>query len=275
MAATCRQPTDIYHRLATRVALVSFWNSTVLKRRPSNPSPLRSAFTLVELLVVITIIALLVGILLPSLSKARQSAQRTKCLVNLRSFGIAMEGYRREHKDLIPDARVFGGPGLAGNQRKALWEILQPYIDSSEPTRVDPSDPLSKFVPKDPYFCPSDKDPEGGAASGSSYEYWGGVVIRAVEIGRNFNPTGGGPASIEEIERSVQFSTTKFFEANNDFPILGDAQPWHKNVGGGQTGKNALYFGDWRVDWMNFPEENRIREIEDSLSGAGAPIPPP
>ncbi|MFN7374935.1 MAG: prepilin-type N-terminal cleavage/methylation domain-containing protein [bacterium] len=248
---------------------------TTSSTAPTSPKASKAGFTLIELLVVLTIISLLVGILLPSLAKARQSAQRTKCLVNLRSFGIAMEGYRREHKDLIPDARVFGGPALAGNQRKALWEILQPYLDSAAPIRTDPNDPASKYLPKDPYFCPSDKDPEAGVASGSSYEYWGGVVIRAVEVGRNFNPTGGGAPSIQEIERSVQFSTTKFFEANNDFPILGDAQGWHKNVGGAQTGKNALYFGDWRVDWMNFPEENRIQEIQDSLSGAGAAVSPP
>jgi prepilin-type N-terminal cleavage/methylation domain-containing protein len=223
---------------------------TTSSTAPPSPKASKPGFTLIELLVVLTIISLLVGILLPSLAKARQSAQRTKCLVNL-------------------------GPALAGNQRKALWEILQPYLDSAAPVRADPNDPASKYLPKDPYFCPSDKDPEAGLVSGSSYEYWGGVVIRAVEVGRNFNPTGGGAPPIQEIERSVQFSTTKFFEANNDFPILGDAQAWHKDVGGAQTGKNALYFGDWRVDWMNFPEENRIQEIQDSLSGAGAAVPPP
>lgn len=231
-------------------------------------------FTLVELLVTLAILSLLLGLLLPALAKARQTAQRTKCLVNLRSFGIAMEGYRLQHKDLIPDARVFGGPALAANARPALWEVLQPYIDSPAPTRIDPNDPTSQFIPKDPYFCPSDKDPEGALVSGSSYEYWGGVVIRAVEVGRNFS-TPGGSASIADVERAVQFSTTKFFEQNTDFPILGDAQPWHREVsGGGQTGKNALYFGDWRVDWMAFPQEDRIRQIEDNLQTIGAPPAP-
>lgn len=229
------------------------------------------AFTLVELLVTIAIIALLVGITLPAMTKAREAARRTKCLVNLKSFGIAFEGYLRDYKNVLPDARVFGGPALAGNSRKALWEFMIPYLDSTPPTRDDPNDPQSPYQPRDPYFCPSDRDAEGGRVSGSSYEYWGGVVIRAFELGRNFQPGGAG-SNIQEIERVVAFTTTKFFESNPDFPLLGDAGVWHKQTA--QTGKNALYFGEWRVDWLQFPQEDRIRQIEQGLEAGGAPIPP-
>jgi prepilin-type N-terminal cleavage/methylation domain-containing protein len=60
------------------------------------------AFTLVELLVVIGIIGVLVGILMPALAKARDSATRTACLSNLRQFGNALTMYAVQYRDRIP-----------------------------------------------------------------------------------------------------------------------------------------------------------------------------
>jgi prepilin-type N-terminal cleavage/methylation domain-containing protein/prepilin-type processing-associated H-X9-DG protein len=59
----------------------------------------RKAFTLVELLVVIGIIAILVSLLLPTLGRAREAAQRTACLANLRQIGQMMAMYANDNKD--------------------------------------------------------------------------------------------------------------------------------------------------------------------------------
>jgi prepilin-type N-terminal cleavage/methylation domain-containing protein/prepilin-type processing-associated H-X9-DG protein len=73
----------------------------------------RLGFTLVELLVVIGIIALLISILMPALSKARQQAQITKCLANLRSLNTGVQMYINENKLYLP-AVNWGGSTLGG-----------------------------------------------------------------------------------------------------------------------------------------------------------------
>jgi prepilin-type N-terminal cleavage/methylation domain-containing protein/prepilin-type processing-associated H-X9-DG protein len=76
-------------------------------RHSLNPTPsprgrrLR-AFTLVELLVVIGIIAVLIAILLPALARARDASARVKCLSNLRQLGIAIQAYGNAHNGRIP-----------------------------------------------------------------------------------------------------------------------------------------------------------------------------
>jgi prepilin-type N-terminal cleavage/methylation domain-containing protein/prepilin-type processing-associated H-X9-DG protein len=68
----------------------------MLRRRP------RHAFTLVELLVVIGIIALLIGILLPALNKARESGRQVKCLSNMRQLSLAIVAFAGDNKGWMP-----------------------------------------------------------------------------------------------------------------------------------------------------------------------------
>jgi prepilin-type N-terminal cleavage/methylation domain-containing protein/prepilin-type processing-associated H-X9-DG protein len=115
----------------------------------------RHGFTLVELLVVIGIIALLIAILLPSLQRARMSAQSVACKSNLRQLVLATQMFAGEHGGHLPKAynngaaRVRGWYGVEGTR----WEFAEPmwsweyalmkYLGNAKGAFRCPSDPAA------------------------------------------------------------------------------------------------------------------------------------
>ena len=112
------------------------------------------AFTLVELLVVLSLMALLLGLLLPALGGARGAAERTVCLSNQRQLGLLLTTYAVDHDDRVPLGYSLGpAPGWrqynyllrSGTGPSWRWMGLL-YQDGA-------------FDSPEAFFCPSETDP--------------------------------------------------------------------------------------------------------------------
>jgi prepilin-type processing-associated H-X9-DG protein/prepilin-type N-terminal cleavage/methylation domain-containing protein len=145
-------------------------------------------FTLVELLVVIAMIAILAGLLLPALSKAKTKATGTQCLSNLKQFAIAWTLYSDDHNDRVPPNLPGGNPmsWVDGSINPWAWtpdntntlylsqSLLAPYLAKSTAIWRCPADksttalrgqiyPLVRSVSMNCWFnCPFSMDDVNG-----------------------------------------------------------------------------------------------------------------
>ncbi len=201
----------------------------------------RHAFTLVELLVVIGIIALLVGILLPSLAKAREAAQRAACLSNLRQVHLSVFYYGQQNKDQVP-------LGYRGDVNEKQFNSMI-YSGTISPPRLVLFGYLyAAEMMKTPqvFFCPSEKDPR--ASLGTAANPWppGSIATQNVFCGYGARPEKAIPDdpaawSSDTLPRMLKFKNKAIF---SDIVSTPDKlKTRHK------TGVNVLY-GDGSANWI-------------------------
>ncbi len=104
----------------------------------------RPAFTLVELLVVTTILGVLMGLLMPAVQSARAVARRTHCGSNMRQVGLGVLMFADTHNGKWPETTHSVEPDSeTGDFTKAWIYTVAPYLESVDAIRICPDDPLA------------------------------------------------------------------------------------------------------------------------------------
>jgi len=218
---------------------------------------LRRAFTLVELLVVITIIAILAALLLPVLSMAKEKGYRTQCVNNFKQLAVAIQLYADDHGDQLP------GPVWQGFYEeydnvdyKRLSYYIATYMGLPAAQATPQDAPLARcpsaarhWTPADPGTDPMALDePLSYIASVSVTNINSGVVTRPFGYPYSsppFNGTNEAPKLLHEIYNPTLSWALTDADQSNAVPAAAyysflPETPAHGSV------RNQLFF-DWHV----------------------------
>lgn len=197
--------------------------------KPDYHSDGRSAFSLIELIVVIAIIAILTGLLLPAASQSRMKARNATCLNNLRQLGIATRLYADDNQERLPIAEIL--PTLPIDPQSPLpriCDVLATYLGKTVSTVTN-----SGTV----FQCPADKNGRF-ASQGSSYEW------NAELNGRRIDETRTDSAFLLLEQGNLSGGITNFVLRlpPGTTPLLLDYDDSHPRPP--KSGKNVVFMDD-------------------------------
>lgn len=196
-----------------------------------------AAFTLVELLVVIGIIAVLVGLLLPALTRTKESANDVKCRSNLSQIGKALLLYANDNKDHFPTPDAIGDSSTIERGSSFRRGINEP--DPADPTVVETLGlhnllyRLGYAKSKELWLCPSSVPRLEISTTGNSYMWQVTRTIAkytSLQRGRVPRDSSGKPAP----------QNWWYVQDNPNTPPSPTNQPVLVNIGAALTGQMFL-----------------------------------
>jgi len=151
--------------------------------------PHRKAFTLVELLVVITIIGILIALLLPAVQSAREAARRLQCSNHLKQIGLAVLLYEQHHGVYPMGRDATGDYALSWSFRLLPYLEQQAIFDAHDPTKATsaPENAASMRTTVSVFVCPTRRRPRSDGLFNDTGEKVGAVGDYAANVGTRFN----------------------------------------------------------------------------------------
>ncbi len=117
-------------------------------------NPIRKAFTLVELMVVISIVALLIALLLPALQQARAAAQSIKCQANLHQLALGYNTYYSDENAWMPPVNSYISYNAQGTSKNyGMYNAIGPYVGKPEWGGMqEPAGSAQGYIKSDSYW---------------------------------------------------------------------------------------------------------------------------